>query len=176
MTLMPSSSGVWGPQDGSLEHHEGDQPEILLADSVYRDFVAEASFVNPYLPVFHSWDYGFLCRYSEPATYHSISVDSGGNWHHSAVVNGETTFYEGGAVNGLRVGNGQQNNLRIEVQGYSGELYVNGELVGMLDMPHLMDRGGIAVATGLVSSSKQPGSVTGVEGFTVWPIAGEYRD
>ncbi len=53
----------FGPMDGELWH---DPSDGLIkgenADVSMADFVVSATFVNPYLAVYNSWDYGFILR------------------------------------------------------------------------------------------------------------------
>lgn len=162
---------LFGPSSGSLPHEPEDnaieeyKPGVSVAD-----FIAEATFYNPYPSTEGDWDYGFLCRYLSYETFYLIRVESDGDWEHWVYLDRDWTKVEDGYISDLRTGADQSNRLRIIVIGDRGEFYVNGEFVASLDMSDLTDAGDISVATETARGSGIEGKVTRFEDFTVWSL------
>ncbi|MBU7026495.1 MAG: hypothetical protein HXS48_06100 [Theionarchaea archaeon] len=159
---------MFGPFSGSLSHKKDDIEEYHASMKV-EDFIAEATFKNPYSTTKGKWDYGFLFRYSK-GTFHAIRVTSDGKWTHDVVFHGEWDYLKGGNVSGLQTGADQKNHLRIIVIGDNGWFYVNGLFVASLDTSGLTRKGDIAAATGMYTNYGIEGKTTDFEDFTIWSL------
>ena len=169
-TATPSGARVFGPQSGSLVHDADGYIEEFKADVSVADFVAEATFFNPYSPSKGGWDYAFECRRPRSGTFHAVRIESDGDWYHKLVLDGEWKTVSDGHVSDLRTGADQSNHLRLVVLGDTGYLFVNEQFVASLDMSGLTDVGDVKVATGMVKGDEIEGEATRFEGFTVWSL------
>jgi len=186
----------YGPVDGQLVH----PPAGVVLPGTVRyvvalseaDYVIRTTFHNPYAAInsgvfnptftvptaYRQWSYGFDFRLS-PSRGGAVYVDS--LTYHWAVVifTPDAAVFKGrrplrtlqGGVPGLRIGEGETNDLQLVVSGPIGQLTVNGEDIAALNLSDLLQRGDVAVATGYTSSGVfglAPGA-TGYEGFTITP-------
>ena len=166
---------IFGPSSGALKHAEDGYIKEYEAEVYVKNFIAEATFHNPYSSTRGNWDYGFLFRDPQVGTlkigtFHSIRVTSNGRWKHNVVTNGDWNTVEEGNVSGLWTGAGQINCLRIVVLDNGGAFYVNDQFVALLDTSKLTIKGDISVATGISKGSEIKGEVTNFEDFTVWSL------
>jgi hypothetical protein len=172
--------------EGDLTHTQSDDIDVSPdgpESSFLRDFIAEATFQNPYSSDEGKWDYGFLIKISQDI-YYAIRITSDDEWDHIQLTGeGERISLNQGKVD-LQLGAKQSNDLRIIVVGDSGALYVNGQFVTELDTSGLTKSGEVRVGTGINRNYKIAGKVTECKNFRVWsldtpskgPLSGSLED
>ena len=174
-TYLAEREPSFGPTDGVLVHKADGFVTTRSAQVNLRDFVAEASFFNPYDVSQGEWDYGFGFRDVGKNREYRLSVDSDRDWAlqlHS-VQDGETqtdTVAAGTAEN-LDLSADGSNTLRLEVVGITATLLVNGEFVSAMDVSEMDVHGDVWIATGFFAGHEIDGESMRYEGFTVWSFA-----
>lgn len=126
-----------------------------------KNFVADVQMFNAGDPAIHSWDYGFRFRMSGDKRY-SLTLHSGGTWR--------LAFPEKAAADHVvvkTVGNGKvqkmnlsptgSNRIRLVASDKSGFLYVNSDLVAMLDLSEHTSSGEIILVAGSWVGNDFPG-------------------
>ena len=151
----PASGKLLDDATGSLPTHRSG----LWA----RNLVTEAVFASP---PGRDWNYGFVIRSPESNRLEIITVVGDDQWvHHTRDVgDNEYTEVENGRLSpNLR----SQNHLLLMALDDWGILFVNGEMVSLLDLRHNMDYGIVAAVGGFY------GARTGdldFENFNVWTM------
>lgn len=166
------SSRSFGPANGDLPH---DSDEFIVefgADVSVGDFVATATFNNPYPALLSGWDYGFLFRDAGQFNYHAIVVENRNDgapmwFHYLRGGAGEGRLMGSGRASGLWPDPGGVNTLRLIAIGPQGWLFINGEAVGALDLSVGSTGGDVSVVTGYHIENKVAGQTTRFLGFTV---------
>jgi hypothetical protein len=159
---------VWGPENGKIGHPENPEEIGAYSSGVsVRNFIAEATFHNPYSSEEGGWDYGFLFRSAEGTSY-AIQFTSSGMWFFILYTEEPSTL-DSGFID-LQTGADEKNHIRIIVLGSSGAFYVNGQFVATLDTSQLTKIGDVSVATGIGVENKKAGKVTSFENFTIWSL------
>jgi hypothetical protein len=160
-----------------VEHYqvgEGDRSHATGEDHAHlnaSDFVASATFANPYATEDGNWDYGFLFRQTGTNTFHAVGITSDGKWYHRV----RTGSPESGRLVGVgpatsaELAFGMSNRIDLWASGSSGSLYINGSLAVLLDLEELTTAGDIAVSTGFFGGQVE-GRSTDFIGFTVSPL------
>ncbi len=162
----------FGPVSGELWHDTIDgKIETEHANVFMEDMIAEATFINPYSPSYHSWDYGFFIREqkNDPnSAFIKVAVTSQNRW--SARVRDQEPTYEnrigGGTLSNLNTSDGGRNHLRIVAIGGRGWFFVNDEFVSSLNLSDVTGAGDVAVITGAFTGNEVDGKVTRFENFT----------
>ncbi len=166
------SPGPFGPVDGDLAHDDDEFIEEYRAGISRSDFIATATFNNPYPAVLSGWDYGFLFRDAGQFNYHAVIVenrnDSPPMWFHYVRDGaGEGRLVESGRASGLWPDSGGMNTLQLIAVGGRGWLFLNGHATGTLDLTGGPVRGDVAVITGYRTENEVPGQSTRFREFTV---------
>ncbi|MCA9918012.1 MAG: serine/threonine protein kinase [Anaerolineales bacterium] len=169
--------GLWpvapvsGPASGELVHVIDDLIKLESADVDEVNFMAEATFTNPFAASENDWDYGFSFRTNGSFKYWLV-VASEGNWQladRQGSADDEETVAEGDLDN-LNLGANEQNRLRLIAWGNVGYFFVNDELVAKLNIANNQDSGDIEVMTAYYFDHEIEGEATGFENFTVVPL------
>ncbi len=157
-------------RSGQLNHNDDDliKWEELRANT--RDFIAYATFTNPYSAGAGGWDYGFGFRHTGFNRYHAVLVHSSSNWEHFLSEGSNDRAHEASGWAALDTGANGQNTLLLLAVGGAGVLYVNGVQVAALDLSGSTASGDIAVATGFYEGNERPGYSTGYDEFQVWSL------
>lgn len=139
-----------------------DRPGDTQLSGSLTDFAVEAIFINPDSA---AWDYGFAFRHDGNHHYR-LNVASDGTWEviYCTEEPGRPlcysrSFLANGAVNGLAIGPGQENRLRLLVAGTYGAVFVNEQQVTLLNLVGPTDGGALFVAAGLRTNAN-PAAVT----------------
>ena len=182
-SLRPDYSGFAVQEIRLVEDIEA-SGEIAHTDSAYtalrptgasgRDFIAEATFANPYAPDDDGgWDYGVGFR-SDPDQsniFHAVVLSNMGMWEHIRRDGGGAESderREGMAP--LSSAAGERNRVLIIVAGGAGALYVNGEFVAELDLSGGPPSGEIWLGTGTYTGNQRDGAKTRYDGLRVWSL------
>jgi eukaryotic-like serine/threonine-protein kinase len=169
--LEAQATRTFGPRSGALTHEEDGYIEVYDADVSLKNFIVEATFVNPYSPPTGSWDYGFLFRHNGRNNQFRLSLHSNREWILTSNFddsNGERIH--SGYVSSMSVAVGQINKIRLICRNNQGWLYINDEFIAELDLSSRTNRGDIKVATGIYNSNEIDGEETRYTGFTVWSL------
>lgn len=157
----------FGPSSGEMPHVEDEFLESVYADPSPADFIASATFTNPFVG---AWDYGFIFRQLEADDEMRLVVHSDGFWNLNDRSGDEDIFVNEGDVSDLLdMSEGGQNELMLAAIGERGYFFLNGRFVAILDLANSTTAGDLAVATGFYADSEQPGASTIYTDFTVWP-------
>ena len=161
--------GPFGPIEGYLRHDEDEFIEEHGAGILRSDFVAVAEFHNPYPAVIRGWDYGFLFRDAGQHNFHAVIVENiSGMWFHYLRDGADEGRLVGsGRASGLRLGSEGVNDLRLVALGEEGWLFLNGKMIGELDLSGGATEGNIAVITGYRDDNEVPGRSTRFREFAV---------
>ena len=162
----------FGPVKGDLPHDGGEFIVEFGAEVFASDFVATATFNNPYPALLSGWDYGFLFRDAGQFNYHAVVVENRNDrdpmwFHYLRDGAGEGRLVGSGRASGLWPDSGGMNTLRLIAIGSQGWLFINGIAVGSLDLSAGPAGGDISVLTGYHPENKVSGQTTRFLGFTV---------
>jgi serine/threonine-protein kinase len=159
---------IFGPSSGDMPHDvENTFLESVYADPSPADFIASATFANPFVG---SWDFGLIFRQLDADNEMRLVVHSDGFWNLNNRGANEDVFVEEGDINDiLDVNEGEQNELILAAIGEQGYFFLNGRFIATLDLSDRTTAGNLAVATGFYTDSEQPGASTVYTDFTVRP-------
>ena len=161
-----------GEESGELHHNDDGHIEQSSLDAAVTDFIATATFTNPYSSRTGSWDYGLLFRGAAVDQFHAVTVGSNGLWEYFVREEGNTPTHRESGRATLNLGQGATNHLFIVVVADTALLYVNGALISDLDISRGSGSGNMAVGTGLYAGNEIPGYSTGYE-VQVWSLDSE---
>lgn len=140
-----------GPVDGVVPATTDRPGDVLISESL-TDFAVEAVFVNPDSP---TWDYGFAFRH-DSLHHFRLSVASDGTWAVTYCNEAPKqplcfapSFVGNGVANGLALGTGQTNRLRLLVAGTYGVVFVNEQQVALFNLFGPTDGSALFAAAGL---------------------------
>jgi serine/threonine-protein kinase len=162
---------VYGPTSGELVHVIDDLIKLESANVDQVNFIAEATFTNPFAASVNGWDYGFSLRSNGSFKYWLV-VASEGDWQladRQGSVDDEVTVAEGDLTN-LNLGENEQNQLRVIAWGNTGYFFVNDEFIAQLDLSGNQDSGDIEVITAYYFDHEIEGEATGFGDFTIIPL------
>ena len=176
-TLMPQSTGGFGPRDGYIEHNPGDGfiDEFNTGVSL-SDMVIETRFSNPYSTSVGSWDYGFILRNSASNTFHIVFLRSNGYWYHyvrTGTVE-STTQLAGQWSSAINTSASGNNHLQLVALGNKGWLFINGTFVSQLNLSGLTRAGTVKTINGYFTGDGVAGQSTKFEDFAVRPLQNRY--
>lgn len=162
---------VFGPRNGQLEHALDDLIKLENANVDRVNFIAEATFTNPFAASVNDWDYGFSFRTDGSFKYWLV-VASEGDWQladRQGSADDEETVAEGELFN-LNLGEGETNMVRLIAWGNAGYFFVNDEFISTLDISNNQDSGDIEVITAFYFDHEIEGEATGFTDFTIIPL------
>ncbi len=165
------ATAVYGPSSGELVHVIDDLIKLESANVDQRNFIVEATFVNPFASSVNHWDYGFSFRTNGSFKYWLV-VASEGNWQladRQGSVDNEVVVAEGDLVN-LNLRANETNSLRLIAWGDVGYFFVNDEFIATLDLSNNQDSGDIEAITAFYFDHEIEGEATGFTDFTIIPL------
>lgn len=162
---------LYGPGNGSLVHSNDGYIAGISAGVSVQNFIAEATFMNPYSTSEGSWDYGFLFR------------DEGSNMQYRLIISSDTEwelYNNTGSSDGALIASGYLDNLNTEAYGSNmikliaynsaGQLWVNDVYISDLDLSGRINSGEIYVATGMYTEDEIEGKTTEFYDFSVYEL------
>ncbi|MDQ2683458.1 MAG: hypothetical protein M3Y37_08015, partial [Chloroflexota bacterium] len=158
---------AYGPEDAELEH-DPDIVTLAYSELEVSDFVASATFVNPFAGSSQQFDYGIQFRtvtVDDEALYARFIVLSTGVW--AVTESGNEELVAQGEYADLDVSRNGENELIVIADGDTIHLGINGDYVGSGELA-VEEPGDVAVGTAFLADSFQDGAVTEVLDFTVW--------
>lgn len=162
---------VYGPSSGELVHALDDLIKLETAEVDLRNFMVEATFINPFAASVNDWDYGFSFRTNGSFKYWLV-VASEGDWQladRQGSADDEVTVMEGELSN-LNLGANETNTMRLIALGNRGFFFLNDEFIDVLDISGNQDSGEIEVMTAFYFDHELEGEATGFEDFTIIPL------
>ena len=179
-TLMAQSAPVYGPMAGDLPHKSDYNISSHESGVALADFVAEATFYNPYDIKEGPWDFGFLFRSSATATNNEyrLIIRSDEEWMVELAQqlnqNQRPTFTEIESSwlpsHILDISASGSNHLRMIVTNNTVYIYLNHKFIGSADVSELQV-GDVSVATALWEGDIIKGKSTHYTGFAIWPLS-----
>lgn len=161
----------FGPAAGTLEHLDDGFIESFAAAVRLTNFVADATFINPYAGTAdQSWDAGFAFRELDSGDQFWIVADSTNYWGLIDRADDEDNFLQEGETDLLNLGANEENRLTLITWNEQGYFLINDELVTTLDLSNRVAAGDVSVITAFFIENEVPGTVTGYEAFTIWPL------
>ena len=174
MTPLPNlvlSSKV-GPFEGSLIHKEEGFIETRDAGVKWKNFIAQATFYNPYDASYRPWDYGLLFRDAGTNSQYRIVIRSvERKWQLSNRVQNVSEIVGAGSIAGLRSRSGESNFVKLICYEDTGWLYVNDQFIAQFELSSRSSHGAIEVATGMWEGDESKGYSTRYSDFIVWEIS-----
>jgi len=161
---------IFGPDSGQLEHALDDLIKLGAAGVDVADFIADATFINPFPAAENDWDFGFGFRDDEAIYW--LVIESTGDWALVARIDGPDSDedVQTGTVDNLNLGADEENSLRLIALGDTGYLFLNDEFVDTLDLSDIQSSGDLNVITAFYADHELEGAATTYEDFTIWPL------
>jgi len=163
---------AFGPLTGSLEHNPEDgRLKANIAPVDLNNFVAEATFINPYAASTGSWDYGFMFRHAGSNQQFRLVILSDKSWllrNNTGTTDGE--IVEQGEFTDLDISDGGTNHIKLVCDGADGTLFINDIQVTELDLSARTNSGDVIITTGILSGNQIQGSFTEYQNFTIWAL------
>ncbi|NKQ35097.1 MAG: serine/threonine protein kinase [Chloroflexi bacterium] len=161
---------IFGPDSGQLEHALDDLIKLGAAGVDVADFIADATFINPFPAAENDWDIGFGFRDDEAIYW--LVIESTGDWALVARIDGPDSDedVQTGTVDNLNLGADEENSLRLIALGDTGYLFLNDEFVDTLDLSDIQSSGDLNVITAFYADHELEGAATAYEDFTIWPL------
>lgn len=156
---------LWHKDYDELRHSDDGTVDWQTIGKSYRDFIAEATFINPYPATDHLWDFNFFFRMANGKLYR-VGLTSEGKWGYG-IEKPQWHDLGHGTVDSLAVKANESNKLRLLVYGAIGCLYVNDTFIGQLNLADLDQPGDIAVAVGSFDHSVVKNAITKYRDFTI---------
>ena len=163
---------MYGPKSGSMSHNAGDGfVKTVVTNVSLKNFIAEATFLNPFSATTGVWDYGFLFRDQAGNNQYRLIITSERNWELDNHTGAEkSSLIDKGRLTNLNTSKGGSNTVWLLCQGNKGILYVNGSFIANLDLSERGNFGDVGIGTGFFSGNEIDGNSTGYQEFSVWNI------
>lgn len=174
---IPYGQMILEPMNRIIEHILPD-PGVRMnyAGGIWQlDFIAEATFHNPYSNTVGPWDIGFMFRDMGKQDDTGLEqlrlvISSDGIWYLMDYIGNSLTDTDQGEVTNLDTSEGGKNHLILIADGKVGSFYLNGVKIADLDLSTRMKSGGVAAAVSFLPGRNIEMGSTEIEGFTVWDI------
>ena len=161
-----------GGESGELRHDNDELIEQAYVSAAVSDFIATATFRNPYSSRTAPWDYGISFRDADtPDMFHAVTVQSTGHWGYFVRDGSNTPAHQESGVASLNLGQGAENQLYILAVGGTALLYINDSFVTELDISRGSGSGHVWVGTGFYAGNEITGYSTGYDS-QVWSLDG----
>jgi hypothetical protein len=172
-SLRAQATQAYGPAERQLKHNASENYIIAFRPGLYiKNFIAQATFVNPYPTSKGNWDYGFLFRSADFNYQYRIILSSGKQWELENWIGSSntTSTIASGVVANLNTGENDSNTLWLLASDRQGELYVNGQFIADLDLSARTSPGDVVPATGLYSGDQVSGYATQYKDLIIWRL------
>ena len=150
-------SHPYGPASDEIDSGEG-SIGTHWSGVFARDVVLEATFTQPAI----LWDCGFIIRRPKQGHLEVIGISHWSRWFHDTRAPEDTEYTD---MDSGSVRLASPNTLLLIAIGDQAWFFVNGSLVGSLDLSHNLETGRVAAFSGFYSDST--GTVA-VRDFNVW--------
>lgn len=159
-----------GEEDGALTHEDDGKIRLFSMSTNVQDFIAQATFVNPYAKAIGPWSCGIMFRGGARNKFQAVIIVSNGTWEHFIRDGAKTRAHEESGVARVNLGKGGQNEIALWAVGNTGLLFINREFVAELNIGLGAAGGDIRVGAGFYIGHEIPGNATRFEGFGVWSL------
>ena len=151
----------YGPAEGTIMEKKPEYIGTYSSGVTTRDLVVEANFSGA-LGI--EWDYGFIIRHPSNDRLEVIGLTDKARWFHQALYIGAAEYTE--VTTSYLTHTLQHTNhfLVIAIED-SGWLFVNGRMVGKLDLSHNQDFGSVSAMGDFFAGHRSSPSF---ENFNVW--------
>ncbi|MCJ7533837.1 MAG: serine/threonine protein kinase [Anaerolineales bacterium] len=163
--------------------HEASEGELItgddtklktdMADLNLKNFIAKATFTNPYIASKGLWNAGFVFRSQDINDQFRVYIQSdsllkfGNKLSNQTYTSWLSQNKQAGLLK-LRVE--ATNELMLVVWGEKSLFLVNGKLATQPDLTVRMDSGDIGVGTGFLENDQIAGQAIKYSGFTIWEL------
>jgi serine/threonine-protein kinase len=161
---------AFGPRSNTLDHIDDGLIKVRGAEVDLLNFVADATFNNPYGASVAGWDVGYSMRNRGSGEQFWLIADSLSEWTLIDRSGGEDTTVAEGDIGNMDIGEGGANRMTIIALDANGFFLMNGALIAELDLSSRMTRGDVEIATAFFVGNELEGESTSYEAFTVWPL------
>ncbi len=158
----------FGPKSGSLTM-DPTAVAAFAAGVSTSDFIATATFTNPYATSKGGWDYGIFFRRTGNGADYRLVVRSNGTWvldYGASTTDLATGKLPTGLLDTTPTG---KNGFSLIVSGNDALFFFNNTFISYLDVSAHTDAGDVEVVTSVYDSDFLKGGVTPYKNFTVWP-------
>jgi serine/threonine-protein kinase len=164
--LTPS----FGPGSGELAHEPNDLVKSASSDQDQLNFIAAATFLNPFNPNRALWDYGYSFRQTAINDQFWLILRGDGSWLLRNRVDGAEDELDTGVVEGMDLQPNGRNHLALIVWNGRGYFFLNDIFVTELNLSARLTSGDVQVVTAFFLDSEIAGEATGYEDFAIWPL------
>ena len=165
-----SAPGFIGEESGELVHEDDGKIRSFRMLTDVKDFIAGATFVNPYAQSTGSWSHGLMFRSAGRNKFQAVTIKSDGTWRHFVRDGSTSPVQEENGRARVNPGPGGRNEVHLWAIGKLGLLYINGEFIGELNIGLGSAGGDVLVGAGFYKGDEIPGYITPFEEFTVWSL------
>ncbi len=156
---------VFGPERGSLVH-DAEQIAFEPAGIDLQNFYVKIRVVAPFDGEEQLWDAGFVFRQGRDTDWR-IAIYSDGRWD---LRLGSGDPLDAGEVSGLKIGEGDSNDIELVADGETGYLAVNGDEVAEFDLSRRMITGNLSFGATFINGTFKVGAETPFSRFQVWAL------
>ena len=129
-----SAPGFIGEESGELVHEDDGKIRSFRMLTDVKDFIAGATFVNPYAQSTGSWSHGLMFRSAGRNKFQAVTIKSDGTWRHFVRDGSTSPVQEENGRARVNPGPGGRNEVHLWAIGKLGLLYINGEFIGELNI------------------------------------------
>lgn len=164
ISLAKGDDLVFGPKSGGLILKDDDYVEMYESGVSLRDFVAVATFINPYSPERGRWSYGIIFRHTGSNDDYKVVVTSEGEWR----LYSGTKLIEKNQVMDILVDEGHVNSILLVCENKVGKLFVNRNFITTLDLSERVSEGDIMIGVGIINDFLVDGENIEYRDFSVY--------
>ncbi len=166
---------LYGPANGGLRHTlNPDTVDSFTTGGLrLQDGTISVRFFNPYDAGVGAFDYGFEFRNTNTSFYR-LTLLSDQTYilryrmrQSTNIPYGPAQTIQQGNIANMNIGNGEANDMVVQMTGAKGALLVGGMQVATLDLSKGVVAGGVNIGTGFITDEEQMGAVTRYENFTI---------
>lgn len=165
----------FGPISGILPHGGQNRVQQVFSRLNERDFVAKATFNNPYSGGMNIWDIYMFFRSPDGKEGYRLVVRSDERWelldHRQVGLEARVIPIAFGNLVGLNPRSDGSNTIGLIVIENKGFFFLNDNFMARLDLSKRVEAGDIAIGTGFSPNSQVPGEQTRYIDFTIWSIS-----
>ena len=162
---------VFGPRNGSIPLN----PESAFIDDFesgtrLQDLIVEAEFQNPYPLERGDWSVGFLIRNARVNDFQAIIIDSDGSLTHKLRTGDADNTEQPFTLNTVLIDTSypSSNLLTVIVDGVHGDVFINGDYAGYLDLSGLVVEGDVTIIGNYYEGYGVAGYSVPYSDFTIW--------
>jgi len=159
--------------EGELITSDDTKLKTDMADLKLKNFIAKATFTNPYMASKGLWNAGFVFRSQDINDQFRVYIQSDSLFKFGNKLSNQTYtswLSQNKQAGLLKLGVEATNELMLVVWGEKSLFLVNGKLTTQPDLTVRMDSGDIGVGTGFLEDDQIAGQSIKYEDFTIWEL------